>query len=172
MLSTRPHTHTAYPAAEISTPYFLFFFACPASKLFPQPTESLPHALFSDSMQQISAQWSRFQETKRSCWNSCCQHKSDWNTRILHNTTPPTASDVPHGFIDIFAKQPKERNWLAVHAFQRSGAGAHTDKKKPMPDAPPPPGHLQRIGTPLPMSHGKITPILLRIHPFIRMPPC
>ena len=27
-------------------------------------------------------------------------------------------------------KQPKERNWLAVHAFQRSGAGAHTDKKK------------------------------------------
>ena len=27
-------------------------------------------------------------------------------------------------------KQPKERNWLAVHAFQRSGAGVHTDKKK------------------------------------------
>ena len=27
-------------------------------------------------------------------------------------------------------KQPKGRNWLAVHAFQRSGAGAHTDKKK------------------------------------------
>ena len=27
-------------------------------------------------------------------------------------------------------KQPKERNWIAVHAFQRSGAGAHTDKKK------------------------------------------
>lgn len=27
-------------------------------------------------------------------------------------------------------KQPKERNWLAVHAFQRSGSGVHTDKKK------------------------------------------
>ena len=27
-------------------------------------------------------------------------------------------------------KQPKERNWIAIHAFQRSGAGAHTDKKK------------------------------------------
>lgn len=27
-------------------------------------------------------------------------------------------------------KQPKGRNWLAVHAFQRSGAGRHTDKKK------------------------------------------
>ena len=27
-------------------------------------------------------------------------------------------------------KQPKSRNWLAVHAFQRSGAGHHGDKKK------------------------------------------
>ena len=27
-------------------------------------------------------------------------------------------------------KQPKKRNWLAVHAFQRSGAGSHGDKKK------------------------------------------
>jgi len=27
-------------------------------------------------------------------------------------------------------KQPKKRNWLAVHAFQRSGAGHHGDKKK------------------------------------------
>jgi hypothetical protein len=27
-------------------------------------------------------------------------------------------------------KAPKERNWLAVHAFQRSGAGVHTDEKK------------------------------------------
>jgi len=27
-------------------------------------------------------------------------------------------------------KAPKERNWLAVHAFQRSGAGHHGDKKK------------------------------------------
>ena len=27
-------------------------------------------------------------------------------------------------------KQPKPRNWLAVHAFQRSGAGRHKDKKK------------------------------------------
>ncbi len=25
---------------------------------------------------------------------------------------------------------PKPRNWLAVHAFQRSGAGEHKDKKK------------------------------------------
>ena len=25
---------------------------------------------------------------------------------------------------------PKPRNWLAVHAFQRSGSGRHTDKKK------------------------------------------
>ena len=24
----------------------------------------------------------------------------------------------------------KPRNWLAVHAFQRSGSGRHTDKKK------------------------------------------
>jgi len=24
---------------------------------------------------------------------------------------------------------PKARNWLAVHAFQRSGAGAHTPSK-------------------------------------------
>jgi hypothetical protein len=24
----------------------------------------------------------------------------------------------------------KSRNWLAVHAFQRSGAGRHTDKQK------------------------------------------
>ena len=27
-------------------------------------------------------------------------------------------------------KAPKARNWLAVHAFQRSGAGRHPDKKK------------------------------------------
>jgi hypothetical protein len=27
-------------------------------------------------------------------------------------------------------KVPKKRNWLAVHAFQRSGAGHHGDKKK------------------------------------------
>ena len=27
-------------------------------------------------------------------------------------------------------KAPKARNWLAVHAFQRSGAGSHGDKKK------------------------------------------
>lgn len=27
-------------------------------------------------------------------------------------------------------KQAKSRNWLAVHAFQRSGAGHHGDKKK------------------------------------------
>ncbi len=26
--------------------------------------------------------------------------------------------------------QPKARNWLAVRAFQRSGAGSHGDKKK------------------------------------------
>ena len=26
-------------------------------------------------------------------------------------------------------KLPKERNWLAVHAFQRSGAGKHKSKK-------------------------------------------
>jgi len=25
---------------------------------------------------------------------------------------------------------PKGRNWLAVRAFQRSGAGGHTDKSK------------------------------------------
>jgi len=25
---------------------------------------------------------------------------------------------------------PKARNWLAVHAFQRSGAGKHKDKSK------------------------------------------
>jgi hypothetical protein len=27
-------------------------------------------------------------------------------------------------------KKIKVRNWLAVHAFQRSGAGRHKDKKK------------------------------------------
>lgn len=27
-------------------------------------------------------------------------------------------------------KTPKTRNWLAVHAFQRSGSGSHGDKKK------------------------------------------
>jgi hypothetical protein len=27
-------------------------------------------------------------------------------------------------------KQQLNRNWLAVHAFQRSGAGNHGDKKK------------------------------------------
>ena len=27
-------------------------------------------------------------------------------------------------------KAPKGRNWLAVHAFQRSGAGGHKDKSK------------------------------------------
>lgn len=27
-------------------------------------------------------------------------------------------------------KQRKHRNWLAVHAFQHGGAGAHVDKKK------------------------------------------
>lgn len=27
-------------------------------------------------------------------------------------------------------KKKKGRNWLAVNAFQRSGAGSHTDKKK------------------------------------------
>ena len=26
-------------------------------------------------------------------------------------------------------KAPKERNWIAVHAFQRSGAGKHKSKK-------------------------------------------
>jgi len=26
-------------------------------------------------------------------------------------------------------KSPKPRNWLAVHAFQRSGAGKHKSKK-------------------------------------------
>ena len=26
-------------------------------------------------------------------------------------------------------KTPKPRNWLAVHAFQRSGAGKHKSKK-------------------------------------------
>ena len=26
--------------------------------------------------------------------------------------------------------KPKSRNWLAVHAFQRSGAGKHKDKSK------------------------------------------
>jgi len=28
------------------------------------------------------------------------------------------------------AQERRARNWLAVHAFQRSGAGRHTDKKK------------------------------------------
>ena len=27
-------------------------------------------------------------------------------------------------------KKQSKRNWLAVHAFQRSGAGHHGDKKK------------------------------------------
>ena len=27
-------------------------------------------------------------------------------------------------------KMPKTRNWLAIHAFQRSGSGSHGDKKK------------------------------------------
>ena len=27
-------------------------------------------------------------------------------------------------------KAPKQRNWLAVYAFQRSGAGGHKDKSK------------------------------------------
>ena len=27
-------------------------------------------------------------------------------------------------------KMPKERNWLAVHAHFKTGAGRHTDKKK------------------------------------------
>jgi hypothetical protein len=27
-------------------------------------------------------------------------------------------------------KDTKQRNWLAVHAFQRSGAGTHGDEKK------------------------------------------
>ena len=27
-------------------------------------------------------------------------------------------------------KTAKPRNWLAVHAFQRSGSGTHGDKKK------------------------------------------
>ncbi len=27
-------------------------------------------------------------------------------------------------------KTPKARNWLAVRAFQRSGAGSHGDEKK------------------------------------------
>jgi len=27
-------------------------------------------------------------------------------------------------------KLPKARNWLAVHAFQRSGSGSHGDEKK------------------------------------------
>ena len=27
-------------------------------------------------------------------------------------------------------KIPKPRNWLAIHAFQRSGSGNHGDKKK------------------------------------------
>jgi len=27
-------------------------------------------------------------------------------------------------------KAPKERNWLAVHAFQKSGSGVHKDKSK------------------------------------------
>ena len=27
-------------------------------------------------------------------------------------------------------KAPKKRNWLAVHAFQRSGSGGHKDKSK------------------------------------------
>ncbi len=28
------------------------------------------------------------------------------------------------------ASPPKPRNWIAVHAFQRSGAGKHKDKSK------------------------------------------
>lgn len=28
------------------------------------------------------------------------------------------------------SETPKPRNWLAVHAFQRSGSGHHGDKKK------------------------------------------
>ena len=28
------------------------------------------------------------------------------------------------------AQERRARNWLAVHAFQRSGAGRHKDKKK------------------------------------------
>ena len=27
-------------------------------------------------------------------------------------------------------KKKSKRNWLAIHAFQRSGAGHHGDKKK------------------------------------------
>jgi hypothetical protein len=27
-------------------------------------------------------------------------------------------------------KPPKARNWIAIHAFQRSGGGSHTDKSK------------------------------------------
>jgi len=27
-------------------------------------------------------------------------------------------------------KAPKPRNWIAVHAFQRSGGGSHKDKSK------------------------------------------
>ena len=30
-------------------------------------------------------------------------------------------------------KQPKQRNWIAVAAFQRSGAGRHKDKSKIIP---------------------------------------
>lgn len=29
-----------------------------------------------------------------------------------------------------YQKSPKPRNWLALHAFQKSGAGNHGDKKK------------------------------------------
>ena len=28
------------------------------------------------------------------------------------------------------SNKPKPRNWIAVHAFQRSGAGKHKDKTK------------------------------------------
>ena len=31
---------------------------------------------------------------------------------------------------DKTTKPAKTRNWVAVHAFQRSGAGNHGDKKK------------------------------------------
>lgn len=27
-------------------------------------------------------------------------------------------------------KKPKQRNWIAVHAWQRSGSGTHKDKSK------------------------------------------
>jgi len=26
--------------------------------------------------------------------------------------------------------KPKERNWLAIHSFQRGGAGAHKNRKR------------------------------------------